>query len=242
MQLHLLSSPGEQGIEYVLEVAYALLTSQRSRVVAYLPAASLGRRWVRETKAAFRGLAMVSAIDVETQAFDRIQSILDRAALLYIPGGNTYLLAQRLHHQPQWPGGEGLIAELRQRVLSGLPLIGCSAGAVLCGPDILTTNDINCCGCTTFSGLGLASFNLNPHYPAEPGELRQARDDRLQEYLAFHPKRTVLALEDGAYLKVIDGEVSVERGNVWKINKDSQARALLSVAIDRIDLNDFPCG
>lgn len=222
MQLHLFSTPGEGGIEYVLAAASTILQGQRAPLVAYLPAASIHRRWVRETKASFRGLATVTAITVETQPLERILVILDRASLIYIPGGNTYLMAHRLHHFPKWPGGEGLISELRKRILDGLPLVGFSAGAVLCGPDILTTNDINCCGCTTFEGMNLVPFNLNAHYPAEPGEARQARDDRLQEYLAFHPGRTVLALEDGAYLKVIDMEISVARGKAWKIDQGCQ--------------------
>jgi dipeptidase E len=223
MQLHLFSTPGEGGIEYIIDAASAILQGQSDPLVAYLPAANIHRRWVRETKAAFRGLATVTAINVETQPIERIQVILDRAVLLYIPGGNTYLMAHRLHHFPKWPGGEGLISELKKRVLEGLPLIGFSAGAVLCGPDILTTNDINCCGCTTFEGLNLVPFNLNTHYPAEPEAARQARDERLQEYLAFHADRSLLALEDGAYLIVIDNEVSAARGKVWKIDQGCQA-------------------
>ena len=222
IQLHLFSTPGEGGIEYIFEVARSILQGQSAPLVAYLPAANTHRRWIRETKAAFRGLATVTAINVETQPIGRILAILDRAALLYIPGGNTYLMAHRLHHFPKWPGGEGLMSELRKRILAGLPLIGFSAGAVLCGPEVLTTNDINCCGCTTFEGLNLVSFNLNTHYPAEPGEARQARDDRLQEYLTFHPGRTVLAMEDGAYIKVIDGEVQVVEGHVWTAEQGSQ--------------------
>lgn len=222
MQIHLFSSPGEQGIEYILEAARAILGGKPNPIVAYLPAAGEERLWGRETRAAFRSLATVKTIDVVKQPLARILAALDRADLLYIPGGNTYLLAQRLHavrvplvHREA--GAADLVAEIRQRVLAGLPLVCASAGSVLCGPDILTTNDTNYYACTTFDGLDLLPFNLNVHFPAEPGEARQDRQDRLQEFISSHRGRTVLALEDGAYLRVADDAIRVIRGHIWEI-------------------------
>ena len=163
-----------------------------------------------ETKAAFRGLAEVRAVKLETHSAAHIGSILDRADLLYIPGGDTYLGAHRLHTA-------GLMDDLRKRILDGLPLVAFSAGAVLCGVDILTSNDANECGCTVFTGLGLVPFNLNVHYPPIDGEERQGRDSRLHAFSTEH-HRLVLALEDGAYLHVMDRSVTVIRGPVWKFN------------------------
>jgi phosphohistidine phosphatase len=235
MELFLFSSSGETGIEYILEAAQPFLTGPEP-LVAYLPAASLNRRWLRVTKAAFRGLAQVRAIDPGRHKPGYVRRVLDRAQALYIPGGNTYLLAQRLH---SWPGSNGgsFLDELRQRILSGLPLIAASAGAVLCGPDILTTNDINCCDCTTFVGLGLLPFNLNVHFPPAPGRPesslvrpdRPGREERLQEYLLFH-ERSILALEDGAGLHVTDGQVELRRGFAWQIDKGQPGAPFLSAA------------
>lgn len=194
-----------------MEAARSILESSPSPLVAYLPAASLERHFIRETKAAFRGLAQVRAIKPEAHPLPRVRAILERASLLYIPGGNTYLLAHRLHSL-------GLLQELRQRVLEGLPLLGISAGTVFCGQDILTTNDINCCGCTQFAGLGLLPYDLNVHYPPE-GPEREARNERLGEYLVFH-QTPILALEDEAYIEVKDGEIALVRGGVWKLEAD----------------------
>jgi len=52
------------------------------------------------------------------------------------PGGNTFLL----NHPPAYQQGHGISA---QEVTAGLPLIGFSAGAILCGPNILTSKDMN---------------------------------------------------------------------------------------------------
>jgi dipeptidase E len=97
-----------------------------------------------------------------------------------------------------------------------------SAGTVLCGQDILTTNDINCCGCTQFDGLKLSPFSFNVHYPVSPVEAQQERDERLEEYLAFHDT-PILAFEDGASLHLTEDELRVD-GNVWQFSHGQKAR------------------
>jgi peptidase E len=196
MELHLLSSLEEPYPAALAEITASLLQGIRNRqpVVAYLPAGAVQRHFIRETQAALRSLARVIAVKVEAHPPRRLQEALALADLLYIPGGNTYLMGQRLH-------AAGAMPLLRQRLQEGLPLLALSAGCVLCGLDILTTNDINCCGCVHFGGLGLAGMNFNVHYPGEDRALQQERDERLGEYQIFHP-HPVLALEDGAYLRI----------------------------------------
>jgi peptidase E len=210
MQLHLLSSPGEPFLVDILAVARQILAGMSQPTIAYLPAAAEERHFVRETKAAFRDLAVVRTIKPEIHSATQMQFVLDRAALLYIPGGNTYLAAWRLHTS-------GLMSELRQRILTGLPLVAFSAGTVLCGEDILTSNDLNECGCENFTGLSLVPFNFNVHYPSTDGDERQRRDVRLQAYAIKH-HRPGLALEDGSYVRVMDGEVDVVRGSCLKFD------------------------
>ena len=137
--------------------------------------------------------------------------MLDRAALLYLPGGNTYLAAKRLH-------AAGLVDDLRERILGGLPLVAFSAGTVLCGVDILTSNDPNDCGCSDFAGFELLPVNFNVHYPPAEGEERQERAARLRAY-ALEQHRSVLALEDGAYILVEGGSVKAIRGLVYRFDR-----------------------
>ena len=228
MQIHLFSTPGKHGIEYIVDAARPILAEKRHATVAYLPAACTEQNWARQTRTAFRGLASVKTIDVTKQPLARMLATLDQADLLFIPGGNTYLLAQRLHavrvplvHREA--GAADMIAEIRQRVLTGLALICFSAGSVLCGPDILSSNDTNESDCTNFDGLDLLPFNLNVHFPGEPGERRQQHEDRLQEFLSSNPGRVVWALEDGAYLQVANDAIRVLRGNIWEITPGQPA-------------------
>jgi dipeptidase E len=218
MKLLLLSYPGEPFLTDILFAAREMLVGVEVPQVAYLPATAQDRHFVRETKHAFRGLAEVRAIKPEIHSTTAMQRVLDRASLLYIPGGNTYLAAQRLH-------AAGWMDELRQRIQDGLPLVAFSAGTVLCGVDILTTNDANECACATFNGLGLLPYNLNVHYPPTDGEERLARDARLHAYAVSHP-HSVLALEDGAVVRVTSDRVEIVRGIVWKFENQKKERVL----------------
>lgn len=209
MQCYLYSSFPEPSPDELVELVRRLVANQTDPLVAYLPAGNIKRHFVREMKGLLRGVAGVSAIKPEVHPLKRIHMILKQASVLLIPGGNTYLMAHRLHQI-------GIIPELRRRILGGLPLVTFSAGTVFCGQDILTTNDINCCSCTQFEALRLVPFNFNVHYPAALGDLQQERDERVAEYQHFHP-HPVLALEDGACIQVSDGLLEVVGASVWSI-------------------------
>jgi dipeptidase E len=88
-------------------------------------------------------------------------------------------------------------------------VVAFSAGAVVCGQDILTSNDLNMVPTTHFKGLGLLPFNFNVHYRDDA-----ERDEWLAEYRHFHDN-PVIMLEDGAYIKVSGKTTSLVRGEAW---------------------------
>ncbi len=64
-------------------------------------------------------------------------------------------------------------------------------------------------GSTTFEGLGLVPFNINPHYGATQDKILfsvEARDERIEEYLVFN-KTLVVALKEQTFLKVEGNKV-----------------------------------
>ncbi|MEZ4867398.1 MAG: Type 1 glutamine amidotransferase-like domain-containing protein [Caldilineaceae bacterium] len=221
MQLHLFSSPGKGDIRYILNACRPYLAAAADPLVAYLPAASWRSNWLAYTEKAFAGLGKVAYLDTETMSLAAMQAVLARAACLYVSGGNTYLLNHRLHQTGLWE-------VIRQRVLDGLPFIGFSAGAILCGPNILTTNDMNLCATTHFTGLNLVAYNFDAHFPADEAA-REQQTDWLLDYHAYHAN-PILALQDGAYLSVDQGGVEVRQGLCWLIEK-GQARRQLSLGI-----------
>src|SRR5688572_17697884 len=161
MQLHLFSTPGENDIRYIIEASRPYLEDKDDPVVAYMPLASLyAERWLESNEKSFRGLARLESINTELMTQREIEDILRRASLVYVPGGNTFLLNHRLHIS-------GVMPYLRKKIQAGLPLVAFSAGAMVCGPNILTSFDMNTVGTTSFEGLKASPFNFSCHYPLD---------------------------------------------------------------------------
>ncbi len=214
MQLHLFSMPGEYPLRDVVAAAKLHLLAQSQPIVLYLPATSVTIKgeYVDLMREAFRGLAQVEVLDLTVEVYPDFDAILERASLLCIPGGNTYLLLRRLYQS-------GLFGLIQQRVRQGLPLVGFSAGMLVCGANILTSNDINCCACTQFTGFGFVPYNFVAHYPgAEGPELDRVNERIVEYYHAFHTN-PVLALEDDGYIRVDGRRVELVRGRGWLFEK-----------------------
>ncbi len=204
VDLHLFSTPGpDETLDWVVDACRPYLENKAKATLAILPLASLyADRLIQETEKAFQGLAHLQAIDSEEMDAAEAEAILRRAAAAYIPGGNTFLLNHRLHISRLFP-------YLRQKLQAGLPLIGVSAGGVLCGPNILTSNDLNMVPTPHFDGLGLAPFNFNMHY-TDTAE----RDNRLLDYQVFH-ENPIILMEDGAYVRIQGKSTVLVRGRAW---------------------------
>ena len=106
----------------------------------------------------------------------------------------------------------------------GLPVVAFSAGTVLCGPNILTSNDTNTVETNCFSGLNVTPFNFSVHYP-EDGFSRVFRDEWLLDYHVFHDN-PVLLLADGAYLRVEGKKTRLVQGEAWILRKGQEKHKL----------------
>lgn len=218
MQLHLFSSPGENDIRYIVEASRPYLEDKDDPVVAYMPLASLyAERWIESNEKSFKGLARFEAVNAELMNQKEIEDIVRRAALVYVPGGNTFLLNHRLH-------SSGVMPYLRKKIQAGLPFVGFSAGMILCGPNILTANDMNTVETPHFAGLNLVPFNFFAHY-ADDGYAQSVHDDWLADYHFFHDNPVVM-LSDGAYLKVDGKKTTLVRGDAWILRKDEEKEKL----------------
>jgi len=92
---------------------------------------------------------------------------------IYIGGGNSFLLIRELHEK-------GLVEAIRDRVLSGVPYLGVSAGANVASPTMMTTNDMPITLPPSFDSLGIVPFQINPHY--HPGKIRFMDGDELVDH------------------------------------------------------------
>jgi dipeptidase E len=217
MNLHLFSTPGNGDLGDIVEASRPYLEGRDEPRVAYLPIASLSNTWSDQAKKAFHGLARVKTLNTETMELPMMEEIIRSAALVYISGGTTYLLNHRLHIC-------GLMPYLRKKVLAGLPLVAFSAGTVICGPNILSSNDLNSVGTSHFSGLNITPFNFNVHYPQAEMD-RQVRDDWLSEYHVFQ-ENPVLILSDGAYIRVEEKETALVKGEAYILRRGREKEIL----------------
>jgi len=216
--LHLFSSPGKDDIRYIIEASRPYLKGRDDATVAYMPLASLfAERWQTDTEDAFKSLARLETINAETMSLTQMEDIVRRAALVYIPGGNTFLLNHRLHISR-------LMIFLRKKVQAGLPVVAFSAGAILCGPNILTSKDMNTVETSQFDGLNVSPFNFFAHY-AMDAYGQSVHDDWLSDYHFFHDN-PVIMLSDGAYVKMEGKKTTLVRGEAWILRKGQEKERL----------------
>ena len=216
--LHLFSSPGKDDIRYVIEASRPYLKDRDDATVAYLPLASLfAERWQTDTEDAFKSLARLEMINAETMSLTQMEDIVRRAALVYIPGGNTFLLNHRLHVSR-------LMIFLRKKVQAGLPVVAFSAGAILCGPNIFTSKDMNTVETSQFDGLNVSPFNFFAHYAMDDYG-QSVHDDWLSDYHFFHDNPVVM-MSDGAYVKMDGKKTTLIRGEAWILRKGQEKEKL----------------
>jgi len=124
------------------------------------------------------------------------QKALLQADGIFTGGGNTFLLAKTLYEQDLMPF-------LKDKILSGTPYLGTSAGSNITGQTMQTTNDMPIVAVPTYKTLGIFPFNINPHYLDPAPELLkhmgETRETRLKEYLHFNTT-PVVALREGSWI------------------------------------------
>jgi dipeptidase E len=174
--------------------------------VTFVPFAGVTIAWDDYTALVAEAFASLGiAVRPLHQSVDPLHAIGGAEAIV-VGGGNTFHLLDALQRR-------GLLDAIRARVRAGAPYVGWSAGAVLAGPTVGTTNDMPIVHPASLDALGLVPFQLNAHFTDAhpPGFRGETRRERLAEYLAVHREATVLGLPEGSWLEV-HGDRAVVRG------------------------------
>ena len=126
-----------------------------------------------------------------------LKESLEKCDGIFIGGGNTFLLLDKLYQY-------SLIDILKNKIDSGIPYLGTSAGTNICGITIGTTNDMPIVHVKSLEALGIIDFNINPHYldPIDGFEhMGESRETRINEFHKFNDQ-FVIGLREGSYLQV----------------------------------------
>lgn len=194
------TNAGGQMLEHAREAVADLLSG--IEILVFVPYAL--RDWDGYTEKSRRSLAGIC----EVVGLHQLRPAeAEQAPAFFVGGGNTFRLLDRMQR-------DGLIDLIRRRMTTGAPYMGTSAGSVVAGPSIKTTNDMPIVQPCSFNALGFLGFHLNCHYLDPPTGPRrfmgETRDERLTEFLEDNDSE-VVCLREGAWLEV-DGDQVVLGG------------------------------
>jgi dipeptidase E len=142
---------------------------------------------------------------------DPVKAIRDSESVV-VGGGNTFHLVKMMHET-------GIMKATREKVLSGVPFIGWSAGANVACPTMKTTNDMPISEPPSFDCLDLVPFQINPHYlDANPaGHGGETREQRLMEFMMVNRKVFVAGLREATLIEVEDDRIELRGSRPMRV-------------------------
>ena len=171
--------------------------------VLFVPFALFDRdKYAATARARFQKMGYELA-SIHTAA-NPVQAVRETDAM-FIGGGNTFRLLKALYDFE-------LVEVIRERVDTGMPYIGSSAGSNMACPTIKTTNDMPIVQPPSFNALGLISFQINPHYlDPDPNSrhMGETRAERIVQFLEEN-ETPVVGLREGAMLRIENGETMLK--------------------------------
>ncbi len=198
MNLLLLSNSTNVGEDYLayskLVIRNFLLKNYQN--IVFIPYAGVTIDWEKYTNHVNNALKDVGLkVNPVNHSKDPL-SVIQMASAIMIGGGNSFQLLKLIQDQ-------NLIDVIREKVLSGTPYVGWSAGANIVCPTIKTTNDMPIAEPESLNSLNLINFQINPHYTEDviPNHGGESRLMRLEEYITVNHGLKVIGLPEGMMIE-----------------------------------------
>ena len=192
---------GQEYLKYLLEEIILLFKDcKKILFIPYArPSGLTHQQYNNQVKEVFKQINL-NIVDYhsENEIFDN----LNKCDGIFIGGGNTFLLLNKLYEY-------NLISLIKNKIDSGIPYLGTSAGTNICGMNIGTTNDMPIIHVKSHIALGVIPFNINPHYLDPVKGLKhmgESRETRIKEFHVIN-KQKVIGLREGSFLIVQGNEI-----------------------------------
>jgi len=227
MQRILAFSSSRTGNGGYLETAAPVINdflNNPTATIAFIPFASADNDYEAYTSKV--RAALLSTYNIITVTNDNATAVIEAADVVMVGGGNTFKLLHDLY-------ATNALQLIKQRVNSGVPYIGWSAGSNITGATICTTNDMPIINPGSFDALGFFPFQINPHYYniTVAGFNGETRDQRLQEFLQLNPNVPIVALPEGTALLSQQGSLQLT-GSVAAFVLTNKNREFLKTTIE----------
>ena len=187
---------GEQYMQWCKSII-ASFVSGHTQSVLFVPYAAVDFSYKAYTEKVNAALADFSISVINLDEAENKSDAIANASAIFVGGGNTFHLLKTLHDL-------NLDLAIQKAVDKGTYYVGWSAGSNIATPSICTTNDMPIVQPSSFNGLGLVDFQINPHYTERVIENHggESRRKRLEEYLVANNTQRVVCMPEGTYLQM----------------------------------------
>jgi dipeptidase E len=206
--------------------------STASLNIAFIPFASVSPDYEVYTNMVRRGLSALPHT-IQTVPAENAAEIINNADVIMVGGGNTFKLLHDLYEN-------NLLELIKNKVQSGTPFIGWSAGSNIAGATICTSNDMPIINPGSFVALNFLPFQINPHYYNQPvsGFNGETRNQRLAEFVQLNPGVPVVGLPEGTALLLENSELKL-LGDATAVLFSRQQNAVQQAALKAGDDLNF---
>ncbi len=132
---------------------------------------------------------------------------------IYVGGGNAFYLLKVLRETSFW-------IFLKRCIDKDIPIYGGSAGAIIFGYSILTSNDSNNVKLEDFSGMDvLRNISISCHY-------KQEKDESITQKIVLNNLKKVVALPEtaGIYVENSQRPKVIGKDSAWLFSKNEKIR------------------